>query len=809
MMIVYRIPKLWTSVLLWLVLLTISYAQKSELFKVAEGTIQVSQSEFIPDSTLQRMEVNPVLLKAFIRGEITMSTVGIPLGRQHLRVLFHKYQENDAPVYKWTPEGQIRVGVRPTVLYSGRIEGEPGSLVYAYASDGKLYGTLNVPGMGSFDFGPAPDEESGRNYVLIHKSKIRHGMGFSCMSIDDLYYRDPAAIESRIVRTTCKEVRFSIHADYDLYQKLGSNIQEVVDYVKGIFHGSAEIYRKEGIHVVISEIVVHTVEDGLPHSSANDDLWKFKSTFKQYNGDLSILLSGYEDGNGNPSLGGTAYTNSLCIKSYSYAYGNVEVNLKEYPSYSWDVHVFTHEIGHILGSPHTHDCVWGPKHDEPIDGCYLSNGCGPGPIPTKGTIMSYCHLPGRPGVDFSLGFGQEPGDKIRAKIESSSCLRDYIPGDRIPEGIGVYHANIECSDGTVVHYYNDNNTAIEADDVWLLTIDTYGEDIGHVGDPGFDVMVEITKDNQVPTDITADYVPDGKVFHVINRYWKVRTDKQPNGMVKVSFPFLPGDFDGLSTAMGGIAMSELEAYKIESPGSPNPKTNHAGANLSNYFRYTNSSYASGNTWNFILSGAGYYQADFEVNHFSGGGMGAYSNKALAVILNDFQVYIKDREVQLNWSTPGNSNAYEFEIQRSGDGVSFYSIARLSAMQDLGRIHEYHYTDKFPAERKAYYRLKMMDLYGTVNYSAIKYVVRTGRRSGDGELHVIPNPITRGYFDVKLNNIEFPCTLRLYNSYGKVILERELTRPVTRIRPGEDIASGVYWVMLISHSTSLVKTVMVY
>ena len=38
------------------------------------------------------------------------------------------------------------------------------------------------------------------------------------------------------------------------------------------------------------------------------------------------------------------------------------------PTYSWNVMVITHEMGHLMGSNHTHACVWNGNNTA-IDGC--------------------------------------------------------------------------------------------------------------------------------------------------------------------------------------------------------------------------------------------------------------------------------------------------------------------------------------------------------------------------------------------------------------------------------------------------------
>lgn len=85
--------------------------------------------------------------------------------------------------------------------------------------------------------------------------------------------------------------------------------------------------------------------------------------------------------------------------------------------------------------------------------------------------MSYCYTSGQPGVDMTLGFGTEPGNLIREKINLASCLSSYIPTNKnVTQSNKHIYANTECFDGTFTHYYFDNNTISPSDDILVMSI---------------------------------------------------------------------------------------------------------------------------------------------------------------------------------------------------------------------------------------------------------------------------------------------------------------------------------------------------
>ncbi|KAK6021998.1 PKD domain protein, partial [Ostertagia ostertagi] len=137
-----------------------------------------------------------------------------------------------------------------------------------------------------------------------------------------------------------------------------------------------------------------------------------------YIGDYAHFLSTRSLGGGIAYLLSNPCTTAKQFKSAVSAINNTYFN---FPTYSWTVEVVTHELGHNLGSNHTQWCGW---VGGALDNCYTTEGgCSPGPQPSNGgTIMSYCHLTSTQ-INFNNGFGQQPGDRIRQVIgSSSSCL---------------------------------------------------------------------------------------------------------------------------------------------------------------------------------------------------------------------------------------------------------------------------------------------------------------------------------------------------------------------------------------------------
>lgn len=153
-----------------------------------------------------------------------------------------------------------------------------------------------------------------------------------------------------------------IEAQYDMFQYFGS-VEATKAYVEAAWAQVIILYANEGITMTISSIKIWDTKD--PYGSGNSvsRLYAFVDGLKGvYDGDLAHLM-GFGGG------GGVAYLNVLCEKTYSLGFSGVDTTFNDVPTYSWTIGVLAHEVGHNLGAPHTHDCVWGPNGNQAVDCC--------------------------------------------------------------------------------------------------------------------------------------------------------------------------------------------------------------------------------------------------------------------------------------------------------------------------------------------------------------------------------------------------------------------------------------------------------
>ncbi len=305
-----------------------------------------------------------------------------------------------------------------------------------------------------YNLGPRGNITGGDDYLLFSDREFQLPLGFQCGATAESETHKAKIDEGEKGASNLVHhcVRVRVEVNNGLYNQLGGTTQQVIDYVANMYNSAATIYFLESIPTQVSLIQIWTTADPYLAASSLVGLKSFAANIQNsINGDLAHLLARYPTDNGN---GGRAYLDVLCEpynaadSSGAYAYSNVNGTFLDFPTYSWDIEVVTHEMGHNLGSPHTQECLWGGGGNTQIDDCanvfFVTNGTdddNDGTIDEAdeaegdacfnpmapiipgggGTIMSYCHLDAV-GIDLANGFGPEPGNLIRNRVEGAGCL---------------------------------------------------------------------------------------------------------------------------------------------------------------------------------------------------------------------------------------------------------------------------------------------------------------------------------------------------------------------------------------------------
>ncbi len=94
----------------------------------------------------------------------------------------------------------------------------------------------------------------------------------------------------------------------------------------------------------------------------------------------------------------------------------------------------------------------------------------------------------------------------------------------------------------------------------------------------------------------------------------------------------------------------------------------------------------------------------------------YGQSSTSVKVTSFKVYLKDDGIELNWQTPSAYNNFGFDIERGRDGRNYQRIGFVKGYKAANVAQTYKFFDRKVKEGQYYYRLKLLKLNGTFEYS---------------------------------------------------------------------------------------------
>ncbi|MDZ4832143.1 MAG: M12 family metallo-peptidase [Phycisphaerae bacterium] len=309
--------------------------------------------------------------------------------------------------------------------WTGRVEGRSDARAFVARADGFLGGFIQLRGADGertiwLSSGPharnlAPvafDPKLAAPELLPVPGEFCHA--------DEIAQPVPLALEGAggvAGPTPCREVLLAIETDVEFTANLfGGNQSAAVAYALALTAATSEIYTNDlNVRLRVSYVRLWTGDDPWTQSSTVNELYEYRDYWEANEAAVTRDLGHFLSGRGLG--GGVAWLPGVCNGPYAYGLsanlgGGFPYPLIDNNGANWDIMVFSHELGHNFGAPHTHN------YDPPLDGC----GLGDCSAAATGTIMSYCHTCSGGLTNIALHF--HPGNVVTMLdfLNGASCI---------------------------------------------------------------------------------------------------------------------------------------------------------------------------------------------------------------------------------------------------------------------------------------------------------------------------------------------------------------------------------------------------
>jgi len=334
--------------------------------------------------------------------------------------------DDDAVIVVATAQGEVTLPRPDVQLWRGEVSGEPGSYAYLaltphgsaghLRSQGRTY--IVSSGVGgklptvAYDTA-APGAPTGAMASPVCAGALAVP-GAEPYPVNTVTGAAPGPRS-----WTCRSIRLAVDCDNEFTNvTFGGNVADATAYATLLVGAVSSIYTSDAnLSFNLAYLRCWAAEDPYTKPGAGEQLDEFRTYWNTsmnfVSRSIAHLLSTRNLG------GGVAWLGVACHPSYGYAVsgnlaGTFPYPVSDHRNQNWDPFVTAHEIGHNLGTHHTHE----PSFFNPI-----IDGCGSSPQDCSqawsGTIMSYCHgcPPGMRNINMTLG--PRPSEAIRTYLDNS------------------------------------------------------------------------------------------------------------------------------------------------------------------------------------------------------------------------------------------------------------------------------------------------------------------------------------------------------------------------------------------------------
>ena len=176
--------------------------------------------------------------------------------------------------------------------------------------------------------------------------------------------------------------------------------------------------------------------------------------------------------------------------------------------------------------------------------------------------------------------------------------------------------------------------------------------------------------------------------------------------------------------------------------------------------------------------------------------GMKASGSLPMDLLFFEVVRMRAVAQLNWSTASERNSKGFEVERSADGFKWYSIGWTDSEAEGGNsngIIAYGLTDNAPLSGRNFYRLKLIGLDGSYDYSPVHILNMSA-----ATIMIAPNPAIE---KVVLSGLSGGERIVVYDMTGREMYAARAAGN-TLIIGLSDLSAGIYSIRILRKDGSI-------
>lgn len=371
--------------------------------------------------------------------------------------------------------GQVESRGPQVTLLRGKVAGS--SVFLALADDRLVMGRIDSPGVHALDISHADGAvAAGADQVWTVQKADTPGATPDLVppcGVTEGHRRTLAAgpVTAGVTVTHGPQIAvLAIEGDQSFTQ-LFPDVATAQAYVVALVGAVSDIYERDlDVKLVLGSVRLWP-GGGEPFSAAN--LGGFRDYWLANENTAGINLVHLLSGRRNLAYGGIAYVGGFCGEP---AFGISGFLLGGFPSPvddpdlgNWDVIIPAHEMGHNLGTFHTHD-----GYTPPIDECGSAN------LWAQGEIMSYCHTLMGGTLNIDMRFSSRVQDVIADEVAVEGCLVFDCNANNIDDAQDILAAtSLDANGNNVPDECEDcnANSVLDSTDISLGAADADGNGV--------------------------------------------------------------------------------------------------------------------------------------------------------------------------------------------------------------------------------------------------------------------------------------------------------------------------------------------